>query len=185
MTSEQPIEHSAAPHAAADPIVCPAVSGKELFSNFVQLGIIVRDLDRTVKVLSEVFGMGPWRYVAYPPAGRDDIELTYRGEEGHFSHRIAFTNLGPIELEIIEPTTGPSGITEFVAEHGEGIHHIRFNVPDLEPVMAHLAAHGVETLMSGSGIRPGTRWVHLDTEEKIGFIVEIMNALPGTSGRTP
>ena len=51
--------------------------------------------------------------------------------------------------------------------------------------MAHLAAHDVGTLMSGSGIRPGTHWIHLDTEDKVGFIVEIMNVLPGTSGRTP
>jgi methylmalonyl-CoA/ethylmalonyl-CoA epimerase len=162
-----------------------AVDPKQMFSNFVQLGIIVRDLDRTVKVLSEVFGLGPFRFVTYPPAGRDDIRLTYRGQPADFSHRIAFTNLGPIELEIVEPTTGPSGITEFVAEHGEGIHHIRFNVRDLEPVMAYLGEQGIGEIMSGSGIRPGTRWVHLDTQELIGFCIEIMNVLPGTSGRTP
>ncbi len=158
---------------------------QQMFQNFVQLGVIVRDLDRTVKALSEIFGLGPFRFITYPPAGRDDIKLTYRGQPGHFSHRIAFANLGPIELEIVEPLDGESGITEFLAQHGEGIHHIRFNVPDLEPVMAHLAAHDVGTLMSGSGIRPGTNWIHLDTEDKVGFIVEIMNMLPGTSGRTP
>ena len=33
----------------------------EMFNNFVQIGIVVRDLDRTVKALSEIFGIGPWR----------------------------------------------------------------------------------------------------------------------------
>jgi catechol 2,3-dioxygenase-like lactoylglutathione lyase family enzyme len=156
-----------------------------MFCNFVQLGIIVRDLDRTVKALSEIFGLGPFRFVTYPPAGRDDNQLTYRGQPGHFSHRIAFANLGPIELEIVEPLEGESGITEFLAQHGEGIHHIRFNVPDLEPVMAHLAGHDIGTLMSGAGIRPGTHWIHLDTGDKLGFCIEVMNVLPGTSGTTP
>jgi len=177
MAPEQPTERPVAPDAAADP--------KAMFSSFVQLGIVVRDLDRTVKVLSEVFGLGPFRFVDYPPAGRDDIQLTYRGEPANFSHRIAFANLGPIELELVQPTTGPSGITEFLDRHGEGIQHIRFNVPDLEPVMTHMAEQGIGEIMSGSGIRPGTRWVHLDTEGIIGFCIEVMNVLPGTSGRTP
>ena len=94
MSSEQP--------TAAD-------APERMFKNFVQLGVIVRDLDRTVKALSEIFGLGPFRFVTYPPAGRDDIRLAYRGQPGHFSHRIAFADLGPIELEIVEPSMARVG----------------------------------------------------------------------------
>ena len=52
-------------------------------------------------------------------------------------------------------------------------------------MLDYLAGHGIEPLMSGSGLRPGTTWVHFDTADKIGFVIEVMNTLPGTDGRTP
>jgi hypothetical protein len=137
-----------------------------------------------VENLTEIFGLGPFRYITYPP-DREDMHITHRGEPGDFSHRIAFTELGPVELEIVQPLTGESGLTEFLDEHGEGIQHIRFNVAEIEPVLDYLSGHGVEPLTSGAGLRPGTTWVHLDTADKVGFIIEIMNTLPGTDGRTP
>jgi methylmalonyl-CoA/ethylmalonyl-CoA epimerase len=152
--------------------------------NLIQIGVVVRDLDRTVKYLTEIFGMGPFRYTNYPPDW-EDMDTNYRGEPGDFSHRIAFTELGPVELEIIQPLTGESGLTEFLAEHGEGIQHIRFNVAEVQPVLDYLSGHDIEPLTSGSGLRPGTTWVHLDTVDKVGFVIEIMNTLPGTDGRTP
>ena len=159
--------------------------GKEMFSDFVQIGVIVRDLDRTVKVLSEVFGLGPFRTIMWPPPDRADFERIHRGEPSDFTLRVAFTELGPIELEIVQPLTGKSAHSEFLDEHGEGIQHIRFNVPDMEPVIESLAAHGIEPVMSGSGLRPGTVWVHFDTSDKVGFTIEVMNVLAGVEGRTP
>lgn len=161
----------------------PAV--REMFKDFVQIGVVVRDLERTLRGLSETFGLEPYRMVDYPPADRADMKLTYHGEPAVFSHRIAFIDLGPVELEIVQPLEGESGLTEFLAKHGEGLHHLRFNVPDLRPVFDHLEAHGVRSVMTGSGLRPGTEWAHLDTGDLVGFVVEVMNVLPGTSGRTP
>jgi len=86
---------------------------------------------------------------------------------------------------LIQPLEGESMWSDFLKEHGEGIHHIRFNVPDVEPVIEYLAGHDIGVAQSGSGLRPGTTWVNLDTESKVGFTIEIMNALAGTDGRTP
>jgi methylmalonyl-CoA/ethylmalonyl-CoA epimerase len=152
---------------------------------FVQIGIVVKDLDRTVKALSEIFGLGPFQMITYPPAECEDAQLTFRGKPANFSHRLAFARLGSIELEIVQPLTGESGLTEFLNEHGEGIQHIRFNVKELQPLLNYLTEKGIQPLMSGSGLRQGTHWVHLDTAEKIGFTIEVMNVLPDTDGRTP
>jgi methylmalonyl-CoA/ethylmalonyl-CoA epimerase len=152
---------------------------------FVQIGIVVKDLDRAVKYLAEVFGLGPFRFMMYPPAGREDMQLAYRGQAGHFSHRLAFAQLGSIELEVVQPLEGESGLTEFLREHGEGLHHIRFNTPQLQPALDYLSGKGVQPIMSGSGIRPGTQWVHFDTADQAGFVIELMNVLPNTDGRTP
>jgi methylmalonyl-CoA/ethylmalonyl-CoA epimerase len=152
---------------------------------FVQIGVVVKDLESTVKALSEIFGLGPFQLITYPTDECEDAQLAFRGKPGNFRHRLAFARLGPIELEIAQPLNGESGLTEFLNEHGEGIQHIRFNVKELQPVIDHLAEKGIQPLMSGSGLRQGTRWVHLDTEKKVGFTIEIMNVLPNTDGRTP
>jgi methylmalonyl-CoA/ethylmalonyl-CoA epimerase len=131
-------------------------SPQELFGDFAQIGVIVRDLEQTIQVLSQVFGLGPFRIITWPPPDRTDMIKLYHGEPGDFSYRMAFAKLGPVELELIQPLEGESVWADFIAEHGPGIHHIRFNVLDMQPVIDHLAEHGVGTSQMGSGLRPGT-----------------------------
>ena len=158
---------------------------KETFKECVQIGVVVRDLDRAIRGLTEIFGMGPFRSIYWPPEGRTDIEKFYHGRPGNFTARMAFTELGSVELELIQPLEGDSIWADFLEEHGEGIHHIRFNVLDMAPVVEYLAGQSIEVAQMGSGIRPGTAWANFGSEDKVGFIIEVMNMLPGTDGRTP
>ncbi|MHB9035733.1 MAG: VOC family protein [Armatimonadota bacterium] len=161
------------------------IEPSKFFSDFVQIGVIVDDIAATTKALSEVFGLGPFRVFDWPSPDRSDLCRSYQGEPAKFTARMAFTEIGPIELELIQPMEGPSAWADYLAEHGPGIHHIRFNVDEFEPVTDYLMTHGIGLTQSGEGIRPGTRWANLDTEALIGFGIEIMKKLPGTSGRTP
>ena len=158
---------------------------RQYFNNLVQIGLVVKDLDRSVHGLSELFGIGPFHVIDWPPAGHDDLQKIYHGQPANFRARMAFADLGPVELEIIQPVSGESIWADFLREHGEGLHHIRFNVSQVEPVIEYLSRHGIGVSQMGSGLRPGTNWVYFDTQERIGFIIEILNALPGTDGRTP
>lgn len=158
---------------------------RERFNSFVQIGVVVRDIDRTMQALSQVFGIGPFRTITYPPSDRPNIERIYHGQPGNFRCRMAFAELGSIELELIQPLEGESIWVDFLEEQGEGIHHFRFNVPDVQPVIEYLARHDIGVSQMGAGLRPGTTWVYFDTADLIGFTIEIMNALPGTDGRTP
>ena len=155
------------------------------FKKFTQIGVVVKDLDHSVKVLQEVFGIGPFRVVDWPPAERTDMQRFYYGQPGSFTARMAFADLGAAELELIQPKEGESIWADFLRTHGEGIHHIRFNVDDVAPVIAYLGQHDITPAQNGLGLRPGTNWVNFGTEEAVGFVIEIMNALPGTDGRTP
>jgi methylmalonyl-CoA/ethylmalonyl-CoA epimerase len=160
-------------------------SPKAMFSDLVQIGVVVRDLDRVRQVLSAVFGLGPFRTITYPPPGRASLETFYHGQPGDFVYRLAFTELGPVELELIQPLEGDSVWKDFLEQHGEGIHHIRFNVPDVEAVIEYLKKQGIGVAQRGAGLRPGTNFAVLDTEGKVGFAIEIFNPMPGTDGRTP
>jgi methylmalonyl-CoA/ethylmalonyl-CoA epimerase len=161
------------------------MSPKEMFSKFVQIGVVVADLDKAITNLSEIFGIGPFRVIDWPPEDRTDIKKYYYGEPGNFKARLAFAELGQIELEIVEPLEGESIWSDFLRDHGGGIHHIRFNVDDVKPVQNYLAGKEIISAQNGSGLRPGTNFMYFASEEKIGFVIEVMNALPGTDGHTP
>jgi len=160
-------------------------SPKEMFSKFVQIGVVVADLDKTITNLTAIFGIGPFRVIEYPPEDRADIKKFYYGEKGNFKARLAFAELGQIELEIVQPLEGESIWSDFLRDHGGGIHHIRFNVDDVEPVRNYLAEKEIVSAQHGSGLRPGTNFMYFASEEKIGFVIEVMNALAGTDGHTP
>jgi Glyoxalase/Bleomycin resistance protein/Dioxygenase superfamily len=160
-------------------------AAQQLFSEFVQIGAVVQDIDQSMKVLAEVFGIGPWRVILWPPAGRADMDRIYYGQPAEFTARMAFAELGPIEIELIQPLTGESIWADYLAEHGPGLHHIRFNVPEMEPIIEHVAAHGIGVTQRANGIRPGTSWANFDTERLVGFTIEVMKPVPGTDGRTP
>jgi methylmalonyl-CoA/ethylmalonyl-CoA epimerase len=163
----------------------PIPDPKDIFNNFVQIGVVVADLDTAIQNLNQIFGIGPFRVVDWPPLGRTDIEKYYHGEPGQYTARMAFTELGPVELELIQPLQGQSIWADFLRDRGGGIHHIRFNVDDTQKVKSYLAENGIQAAQHGSGIRPGTTWMNFASEDKVGFVIEVMNALPGTSGRTP
>ena len=163
----------------------PSTTKNEMFKNFVQIGVVVADVDQATHYLSEIFGIGPFRVIDWPPEGREDIQKFYHSEPGDFAARMAFTEVGPVELELIQPVSGRSVWADFLREKGGGIHHIRFNVNEIESVQAYLAGYDILPIQHGSGIRPGTMWMNFGSEEKIGFVIEVMKVVPGTSGRTP
>ena len=150
-------------------------------SRLVQIGIVVADRDRTTQLLTSLFGMGPFRFVEWPD--RPESQYYYRGVEENIRVRQAFVQLGAVEIELIEPLEGRSGYRDFLDQTGGGIHHVLFEVTDIDPVLEKLALSGVKVLQSGTGIRPGTRWALLDTQELLGFLVELRHR-PGESDGT-
>jgi methylmalonyl-CoA/ethylmalonyl-CoA epimerase len=147
----------------------------------VQIGIVVADLDRTTKLLTSLFGIGPFRFVEWPD--RPESKYYYRGVEERIRIKQAFVQLGEVEVEIIQPLEGHNDYQDFLDETGGGIHHLLFEVPDIDPVIQELAKSGVTVLQAGTGIRPGTRWALLDTQKLLGFLVELRHR-PGESDGT-
>ncbi|MFZ0759963.1 MAG: VOC family protein [Candidatus Sulfotelmatobacter sp.] len=144
----------------------------------VQIGIVVADRDRTAQLLTSLFGVGPFQLMEWPD--RVESKYYYRGVEEHIRIRQAFVQLGDVEVELIQPVEGSSAYRDFLDQTGGGIHHILFEVSNIDPVLRELAKSGVTVLQSGTGIRPGTRWALLDTRELLGFYVELRHR-PGES----
>jgi len=147
----------------------------------VQIGVVVADLDQVTQLLTSLFGIGPFRFIEWP--NRPDSKYFFRGKEEHIKIRQAFVQLGPLALELIQPLEGErNAYRQFLEEHGGGIHHVLFEVEDMDQVVRNLSPQTVEILQAGTGIRPGTRWALLDTQALIGFLLELRQRAPGCDG---
>src|SRR5258707_132420 len=106
-----------------------------------QVGFIVRDIESTAQRFSEVFGL-PRPKIHVTP-GHEIAETTYQGEPSDATAKLAFFNTGQVQIELIEPDEKPSVWRDFLEQHGEGVHHIAFQVPDTKMATNHLAKSGI------------------------------------------
>ena len=70
----------------------------------IQVGIVVRDLEKMVRQYNDFFGAGPWDIYEYGPPRM--TEITYMGKPAEWSALIGFCKAGDVELELIKPLTG-------------------------------------------------------------------------------
>jgi hypothetical protein len=145
----------------------------------VQIGIVVRDLKRSTELLSSIFGLGPFHFIEWP--NRPDAKYWFHGQQESIKIRQAFVQAGSLELELIQPLEGSrNAYREFLDTKGEGIHHVLFETADMDQAVDEFAHKGVRVLQNGTGIRPGTRWALLDTQDLVGFLIELRHR-PGDS----
>lgn len=60
--------------------------------------------------------------------------------------KTAFFQTGDSKVELLEGTSEASPISKFITKKGEGIHHVAFEVENIEAEMKRLAALGFELL---------------------------------------
>jgi methylmalonyl-CoA/ethylmalonyl-CoA epimerase len=138
---------------------------KSSFSKkLLHVGVVVRDLDKTVKRL-ESLGIGPFEPLPLPPLIEKRL---FRGKPMDAKEKILIAKMGNIELELLEPIEGASPYQEFLDTKGEGIQHLTFAVDDLDNEIARFAKQGINILMSGK-VEGGARGVYLDLE--VGGII--------------
>lgn len=67
----------------------------------------------------------------------------YKTETVESEHVVtAFLQSGPNKIELLEALNDDSAIAKFIAKKGEGIHHIAFEVDDIEAEMKRLKNEG-------------------------------------------
>ena len=138
-----------------------------------QIGILVNDARRTAGLISMLTGIGPWRFEDWPPPDRPEWVSYVDGQSTQWRALLAFATCGSLEIELIETYEGECGYTDFVRRRGQGLHHVQFQVGDVEQAARNFEDNGIGVKMSATGRRPGTKWILLDTEGLIGFGIEI------------
>lgn len=144
---------------------------KSPFSRIHHIGVVVRDIDKTIDYLSSL-GIGPFE----PPHAEPPVtEKLVRGKPVDYSLKMSNAKMEGVNIELLQPVKGESVQKEFLESRGEGIQHIGFAVDDrdsLDSEVARLVKKGVKILSSIK--RPGGGNAYLDTGVVGGVVIELM-----------
>ena len=72
------------------------------------------------------------------------LPLDHRETLGELN--ISFIPLGPTNLELVQSTTPEGVMSKFIDKRGEGIHHIAYEVENIEEALAELKEKGVRLI---------------------------------------
>ena len=127
-------------------------------SKINHIGIAVKDLEASKRFYEESLG------------------LTVKHEETLGEMKIAFIPIGEVNVELIQSTTEQGVIAKFIAKRGEGIHHIAYEVDDIDGALEKLKDQGIK--MVDEKPRPGaheTRVAFLHPKSTNGVLTELVS----------
>jgi len=142
------------------------------FGRVVQVGIIVRDIGQAVQAWARLLG------VEEPPVieteGWESSHMTFKGKPSKGRAKLAFFKLENIAIELIQPIGSQSTWQDFLAEHGDGIHHVAFTIDNLEETLERLEKMGIGVEQRGD--YKGGCYVYADSKGKLGAIIELLHS---------
>jgi methylmalonyl-CoA/ethylmalonyl-CoA epimerase len=82
------------------------------------------------------------------PFYRDGLGMAFAGMEEvpGYAVRVAFFQIGESKIELLEPTSGDGMIAEFLRRHGPGLHHVAYEVADVEAAIRTCEERGVRMI---------------------------------------
>jgi methylmalonyl-CoA/ethylmalonyl-CoA epimerase len=148
------------------------------FTETMQIGIVVRDLDAAIRRYEDDYGIGPWTVYQIKP---DDVKVwRENGRPAQPSTRAASAMVGRVQWELIEPLDDKSLFAQFLAEKGEGVHHVAVATASFDEILAEEAERGNElVLWSELGAKyNGVKVAYLGTQRDLGVTLEVFSGLP-------
>ena len=94
------------------------------------IGIVVNDIDKSKALFSKIFG-------------KDNFKSEVVESEGVIT---SFFQIGESKIELVSAINSDSAIAKYLEKNREGIHHIAFDVEDIEKEMKRLQNQGIRTL---------------------------------------
>jgi methylmalonyl-CoA/ethylmalonyl-CoA epimerase len=121
------------------------------------IGVGVKDTDQAKTLYQEMFS------------------LPVSHEERLGELKIAFVPIGQTNVELVQSTESEGIMNRFIEKKGEGIHHIAFEVEDIDQALEELKARGVPLIDQQA--RPGAhqaRIAFLNPKGTNGILIELV-----------
>lgn len=125
------------------------------------VALAVQDLDAALPFWQEAMG----------------IRLDHIEDVPSQKARVAFLPVGESELELVQPTSPDTGTAKFLAERGPGMHHLCFEVDDIEGMLAQLKEKGVRLINETPLVLEGRRMAFVHPKSTGGVLVELYELL--------
>lgn len=110
------------------------------------------------------------------PFYRDNLGMAFAGieEVAEQKVRVAMLQVGESKIELLEPTSEESPVAKFLEKSGPGIHHLAYEVEDIDAAIAKLLADGARMIDE----RPrngahGTRIAFVHPKSSNGVLTEL------------
>lgn len=145
-----------------------------------QLGYVVADIERTCRYYESTLGIGAF----CTPFEVDMSGAILRGKPLETKIKVAFAQSGSVQVELIQPVEGDNLYTEFLARHGDGIHHLAFTVDDMEAMKAEFADRGLQPIFYHDMVV--MEFAYYDTSEIGGLMTELLyykQNIPGMNAK--
>ena len=94
------------------------------------IGIAVKDLKTANNLYSKLLNTSPYKM--------EEVESE--------NVNTSFFQVGESKIELLEGTSPDSPISKFIDKRGEGVHHIAFEVDDIEKEIARLTKEGFQMI---------------------------------------
>ncbi len=129
-----------------------------MFKKIDHIGVAVNNLEESLHIFKDVLGM--------KCSGEEEVKEQ--------NVKVAFLPVGESEIELLESTSPDGNIAKYIEKKGEGIHHIAFEVEDLDVMLKNLQKKGVRLIDKepryGAG---GARIAFLHPKSTNGILVEL------------
>ncbi|CDO36599.1 VOC family protein [Novosphingobium sp. KN65.2] len=140
----------------------------------IQVAVITEDFERSISRMVKL-GIGPWAVYNVGPSNM--TEFSYRGTPTEAcSFRMGLARVGDLTWEVIQPISGQSIYSDFLARHGDGVQHLAFDCDhvDYDRQVQMLLDRGYDIIQSGVWMHK-VRFHYFGTEGDIGTVVEIID----------
>ena len=137
---------------------------------FHGLGIVVRDLDKTVEYWEMLDIIDFQSESELNSSFFDPINVSSESMESKFKTRVRVGQVGPVAFEFIQPLEGASVYHESMESRGEGVADISFTVADLEKEAETMIYRGIPVVLSGKP-KNGPAFACFDARENNGNIM--------------
>jgi methylmalonyl-CoA/ethylmalonyl-CoA epimerase len=125
------------------------------------VGIVVHDMEQAMGFYRDLLGLHVHK-------------LETIQEQGV---KAALLILGDSEIELLEPVVPDTGVARYLERKGEGLHHVCFEVDDVEADLASLKQSGTEMIDQQTRIGLAGRICFLHPSAMDGALVELCQPL--------
>jgi methylmalonyl-CoA/ethylmalonyl-CoA epimerase len=110
------------------------------------------------------------------PFYRDNLGMEFKGieEVAEQKVRVAMLQVGESKIELLEPMSEDSPVAKFIEKNGPGIHHLAYEVADIEAAIVRLMAEGARMIdeKPRAGAH-GTRIAFVHPKSSNGVLTEL------------